>query len=464
MKKTKFQKRAALLAFFLLFSGHFICARDTEASRRSTIRFGTETEIAALIQTLRNEGSDDLDYDLIELVENTRNQRILTGVFSFFGERERSGLEDRAIRAIEERDDEANETVFSAVDYLGWLRVTKAIPILKELLEAQERRFMNSAFRSLGRAASADEQYADEVAEFLVDFYTERDPGDENRREIIVAIGATGSSKGVPLLVEIASNSEERIPLRIAALEGLARIGDPDGLETIIANVNSRDANLRVAAVGALGPFSGENVDNAILEAFRDANERIRIAASRASRERRLVAAVPYLQFRAERDDFPGVRDEAIRALGAIGTEEAIEALDAFFTERRNSDRIRILSAEMLMQNNSAGYFSRLVVELDYAQSRNQMPLYNGFLRIVGETRLEDYAGEAVSKLQDTTRRFLQSRGVIERLHGLDMAANNNLRGLEEEIKTLAGDRNESIARRAQRAAERLGIELEIEI
>jgi hypothetical protein len=40
------------------------------------------------------------------------------------------------------------------------------------------------------------------------------------------------------------------------------------------------------------------------------------------------------------------------------------------------------------------------------------------------------------------------------------MALNNNLDGLREEIITLSKDRNESIARKARRIAESLGIEI----
>jgi len=448
-----------LILSFLLITISFSYAQDIESSRLATIRFGTETEIASLIQALKTEGADYLDNELVALVENTRNQRILSGVFGFFGEREKSGLEDRAIRAIDERDDEANETVHSAVDYLGRLKAGKAVPVLMRLLDEQERRFMNVAFRALGRASTADKESADEAAEYLVDYFSNRDPGDENRREVITAIGATGSAIGVPLLVDIAGNSDERIPLRIAALDALSKIGDPDGLQAILGCISSADPNVRTAAVAALGPFSGEGVDNAILEAFRDSNYRTRIAACQASRDRRLASAVPYLKFRAERDDVPNVKDEAIRALGAIGNDEALGAMDVFFTERKNSDRIRILSAEMLMKNDPAKYFVRLIAELDEAKLKNQNPLYNGFLKIEGETKIDD--GTQHAALEDITRRFLKSGGIIEKLYGLDMAANNNLKNLSEEIKALTTERNESLARRARNTAEKLGISLE---
>ena len=445
-----------LIIFFLFFVTISAYAQDVEPSRLATIKYGTETEIAALIQSLRTEGADYLDNELIALIENTRNQKILSGVFVFFGDREKSGLEDRAIRAIEEREEEANETVISAVDYLGKVKTAKAVPTLMELLDSQERRFMNNTFRALGRASSADKEAADEAADFLIDFYNNREVGDDNRREVIVALGATGSKKAVSLLVELAENTDERLPLRIAALDALSKIGDEEGLNAILSCISTNDPNVRSAAVAALGPFSGEEVDNAILDAFRDSYYRTRIAAAQASRDRKLAAAVPYLKFRTERDDVPNVKDESIRALGAIANSEAIEILDSLFKERKNSDRIRLLSAEMLMKNAGGKNLGRLIAELDEAKLKNQTALYNGFLKIIGEAKID---GDT-SEMESLTRRFLQNGGIMEKLYGLDMAANNNLDKLSADIKALLNDKNESLVRKAKRTAERLGIEI----
>jgi len=451
--QEKFLRHTFLILFlFLSFSAY---AQNSLDSRLATIQFGTETEIAGLIQSLRNENADYLDNELITLINNTRNQRILTGVFGFFGEREKTGLEERALRALTEREDEANETVLAALDYIGRIRYSQAVSAIMEILDTEERRFLSVGFRALGRASSSDNALADETAEFLIDYYEYRNPGD-NQREIIGAIGATGSKKGVSFLAGIASNIDERIPLRIAALDALSKIGDSEGLEAILLCVGTNDPNVRSAAVAALGPFSGDEVDKAILDAFRDSYYRTRIAAAQASRERRLVAAVPYLRYRAERDEVPNVKDEAIRALGAIANEEAISVLDSLFSERRNADRVRLMAAEMLMKSSPDANFSRLVLELEEAKTRNQTALYNGLLKIIGETVLK---GDTTD-MENITRRFLRSGTIIEKSYGLDMAVNNNLVMLSEEIKALLTDRNESLARKARRTAETLGIEI----
>ncbi|WP_461257048.1 HEAT repeat domain-containing protein [Treponema sp. R80B11-R83G3] len=436
--------------FLINFSIH-----AQEASRQDTIKYGTETEIAALIQTIRTENTDLFDDELIALAQTSKNTKVLTGILGFFGDREKSGLQERAIKAVKQREDEATETVLSALDYLGKMKTAEAVPVIKELLDTEEKRFLSAGFRAIGGASSGDKKLADETAQFLVDFYNDREPGNENRSIIINAIGATGSSAGVDFLTEIATNPDERFPLRIAALGALSKIGDPKGLDAIISCVNANDQNVRSSAVAALGPFQGSAAENAILDAFRDSYYRTRIAAAQASRDRKLAAAVPFLKFRAERDDVPNVKDEAIRALGAIANNEAITVLDGLFSERKNTDRVRILAADMLMKNTGGKNFSKLIVELDEAKRKNQTNLYNGFLKVVGEAAVENDKSE----IEGVARRFMAA-GIMEKLYALDMANNNKLTGLKEEILTLTKDRNESISRKARRTAESLGIEI----
>jgi HEAT repeat protein len=421
---------------------------EVDSIRLTTIHYGTETEIAALIQSLHNEQSDSLDAELITLAQSTRNRNILRGVFVFFGDRGKTGLEDRAIRAIVERDEETNETVIAAVDYLGRVQAGDAAESLRKLIQTKERRFMIPAIRALGRATGADSGLADEAAEFLTQYYTTEEPPDEYRREIVGAIGETKSPLGIPFLTDLVMSTEERAVLRMAALESLSKIGDDKGLGAIIFAVSDEDPNVRSSAIAALGPFEGEPVDKAILEAFRDSYYRTRIAAAQASRGRKLEAAIPYLKFRSERDDIPQVKDEAIRALGAIDTPETLDILESLFRERKNPDPVRIRSAEMLVANNTEGYIENVIEEMDNAKSRNQTPLYQGLLKIVGGARSE--------KLEALSRRLLGSADLTEKSYALDLAANNNFRRMAEDVRGLTENRNAGLARKARNVLEKL--------
>ena len=414
--------------------------RTLEGERLDTIRYGTETEIAALIRTLQNENAFYLDDELAALAGTTKNRSILAGMFAFFGDRAKGGLEDRALRALEDWDDEAGETVLAAVDYLGKRGVPEAVGPLKALLETGEASFRNSVFRALGRAGKGDP--APDTAEYLIDYYNNRSPEDENRREIVSALGELGAPAAVPFLAELALNDEERPVLRMAALEALSKIGRNNGLNAVMGALAASDPNVRASAVAALGPFSGQEVDGAILEAFRDSYYRTRAGTAKAAGERKLSAAIPYLRYRAERDEVPAVKDEAVRALGAINSPEAAAVLGDLLENRKNPDRVRILAAEMLIRDRADDYARQVIVEMDEAKSKNLSALYNGFLRALGSGR--------TGALEDLARRLFSSGGVIEKSYALDLTANNRYISLIPQVRELTDEKNGSLSRKAR--------------
>ena len=428
-----------------------------EEQRLRIIRYGTDAEIANLIKILRNEQPSDrseakkitlLDQEIIAVTEKTKNRAILSGVFGYFADRELESLEKRAVLVVEERDHEAGETVNAAIYYLGKIQATGARRIITEIIKGEENRFLSVAIRSLGQIAEKEGQA--ETAEYLIDYYTNREPGDENRRLIVAALGDIKAKEGTAFLVSIAENEDEKIPLRMAALEALAKIDDTVGLPAIIAAVSSKDPNVRSSAVGALAPFPGDEVDFAIIEAFRDSYYRSRIAAAKAAGERKLTAAVPFLRFRCENDEVPAVRDEAIKALGLIGGNDAETTLKELFKERKNSDRIRINAGEMLLGHGTSDYVTEVVIEMDEAKAKNQTALYNGFLRILG--------GSKSPKLEELARRFFAGGGVVEKSYALDICSNNNFQGLVDEIRRLTDPKNGSLSRKSILLLEKWGL------
>jgi HEAT repeat protein len=304
----------------------------------------------------------------------------------------------------------------------------------------------------LGRAAP--EENADGIAAFLLDYYKDRNPGEETKREIITALGETGSKESVSFLSELIKNTDERAVLRMAALDAMSKIGDEEGLDAVIDAVSSSDPNVRSSAVAALSPFSGEAAENAILEAFRDSYYRTRIGASQAAGNRRMESAIPYLRYRAENDDVPNVKDEAIKALGAINNEEAMAVLGSLFSERKNPDRVRITAADMLLQNDADNYGSRVYAEMEDAKLRNQTALYNGFVRVMVPAKS--------ASLETTVLRLIGAGGVIEKSLALDLILNNEFRHMADEIRLLLDEKKHSasIARKAQSTLEKLGLEL----
>jgi hypothetical protein len=127
-----------------------------------------------------------------------------------------------------------------------------------------------------------------------------------------------------------------------------------------------------------------------------------------------------------------------------------MEFLAGLFGERKNSDRSRILAAEMLLQNRADQHAPRVIEEMDDAKQRNQTALYNGFLRVLGAAKSP--------VLEDLCRRFFASGGVVEKSYALDMTANNGFRSLAEQVRALHDERNGSLSRKSRAVAEKLGL------
>ena len=426
-------------------------AKSPDEERLAALRYGTENEIVSLIQSLKTEKISSMDGELLALAETSHSSSILSGIFTFFAEEEKPGLESLASKIVRREEDVSNETILAALDYLGKTKAVDTISDLRDLIEKGDSRFQVSAFRALGRVVSGEKNSAaDEAAEYIADYYATRNPPDENRRELIFALGDTASSAALELLEEITQNNDERASLRIAALSSLAKIADPSSLAVVSAAASSQDPNVRAAAMAALGPFSGETVDQAILEGFRDSFYRTRIAAAQAAKQRKLTTAVPYLRYRAEKDDVPAVKEEAIKAMGAIGGGESMEALEAFFVEKKNSDRIRLAAAEALLENDGGRFAAPVIAGMDEAKKKNQTSLYNGFVRLLTKAQAPGF--------EDLARRFFASGGVIEKSLALDLAVNNRFLSLESEIRSLTEDKNVGLARKARDALSKLGV------
>jgi HEAT repeat protein len=376
-----------VLALFLIIAAP-LCADDKAQTekRRDIIRYGTDSEIAALIGTLRSEKSGDFDDDLVGIAEDTNNNAILIAHFSFFADREQAGLENRALALLENDTgirqgaaDTRNDVVLGAIDYLGKMKNAEAAGTLVSILDGESGPFTASAIRAYGRIAAAAD--SDEAADYLIAYYHEREPAGETQREIIVAMGETGSKNATAFLVELIDNQEERYVLRMAALDAAAKIGDEAAKEAVVNAVLANDPNVRSSAVAALGAFDGDDVEKAVLDAFRDSFFRTRLGACAAAGKRKLAAAIPYLRYRALNDEAAAVRDEAVKALGAIGSSAALGVLDEIFENERNPDRVRSLAAEMLVKQNPGASTAKITAALEDAKKKNRAALAAGLER-----------------------------------------------------------------------------------
>jgi len=442
------------LLCILLFCSQFLFSEDMSLTdkQRDIIRYGTETEIANLITKLKKENATYLNDELIAIVKKTKNVKILTGVFSFFADQNKTGLETKAIEIIQNRYDEQKETVRSAINYVGSVKALDALKSLQEILETDDKTFINSAIRAMGKiAGSCSEQDKKHLKDFLINYYKTKDPTDDDKNAIIYTLGETGLSETVDFIADIATNPDERPFRRMAALEALGKIKDKKGLDALLKGVQDPDPNVRASAVSALGPFSGKRVEDTIVEAFRDSFYKTRLAAAKAAGERKLESAVPYLKFRAANDEVLSVKEASVKALGKINSPKAISALVDLFNQKNSPDSIKITAAEMLMSIDGATYSPDIIKSYQDAKQQKQKALQAGLAKVLGEGK----AGNLKSLAKD----FLGSTDVVELSYGLQLVKNNTFTELADMVKPLLDEKKYgSLARKARETLDALGI------
>jgi len=180
-------------------------------------------------------------------------------------------------------------------------------PALNPLLEA--RRSAEEAVRT-----GAESALARLAQKFRADLLSE---DVEVRVAAIQALGRIGNPELARSLVPFLMDSEERV--RLAAVRALERLRNPatrGALRGVLQQPEETPA-VRLAATMALGKMGDEAALQELVENLASTEGAVRAAAARALREAGLVA-LPALQT-ALRSDQAAVRAAAARALGSLG-------------------------------------------------------------------------------------------------------------------------------------------------
>lgn len=183
----------------------------------------------------------------------------------------------RAVAALTELlADSSRDVRRAAIDALGDLRATSAVPRLLELLEDPSSSVRYEAVRALGEIGDASAvtplsgavaldrdrdvrrgavwalgEIGNETATGFLVQAVSTSPDRQVRRAAVEALGEVGSTTAVSALAELIATGDR--DLAGEALESLADIPTPEALEVLIGLTRSPDPRLRREAAKALG-------------------------------------------------------------------------------------------------------------------------------------------------------------------------------------------------------------------
>lgn len=157
-------------------------------------------------------------------------------------------------------------------------------------------------------------------------------------------LDAAAFARAQTAVLDILFDDDEDIDVRRRALEAIANCSNEVVPEAIEDAYRSDDRRLRVSALFAMGRTCDQRWESIILRELENSDPEIRYEAARAAGELELEEAVlPLSRLAFDRD--VEIRDVAIWALGEIGGKEALRVLTILERDARASNNRDLLVA-----------------------------------------------------------------------------------------------------------------------
>ncbi len=413
--------------------------RSIREERREILLYGIDSQVLELIEKIGEERDDQLLDDVYATFKLSLNPKVRVAALELFEKLDYRSPFDDAVEIVRQFEAEDRDLVIASIGFVSHKRSDEVADLLLALVDSTDDAIAGAAIRGIG--ATGSEAHARALLERFEDgaYEAERKPG------IILAFGELGSREVVESLVEILDDPDEEMTWRRYACDALGRIGDPRGIPSIMRALAADDAMLRAYAISAIGRFEGEKAVSSLMQGLRDSFWRVRVSAARALGEKKAVEAIPILEFKARRDPETKVRDEAIRALAQIGSEQAFSIIRELYEDRRFNTALRVTCVEVLTRSDldaSIDSFIR-VIDQEWGEKESRILERTGYYLSLSEH----------PELEKIFARFLDAGDLVLTIYGIRGAERNGFAALRERIESLAAEGNNRSIRRAAVAA-----------
>lgn len=395
---------------------------------RRTLKYGIDSEVLELLPQLREQRRDELAQEVLDVMGVTLNTEVRVEALRYLTEleiREAMPVVEGILVAGAESSD--FELLQEALRYVNGVVDEAAEPLLeaiRRLAEDRNPRIAASAVRTLGEIGDASD------VRFLLELYDRRGTREEVRHAILLSLGDLGSQEAESLLLAVAEDAAADDTSRYYAIDSLSKVGSTEARALFEDILGQDDAIMRSYAVAALARYDGPEISETLIRALRDSFWRVRVSALKGLADRETVEALPAVKYKLERDPEMRVRYEAVKTVGAIGTEEAWEYLRSLYVDQRVPVTVRNSIAEQLIGGDLADSLEALVTVMDQEWERQGSVLL-------------DYAAKELSRtnsahLGDIYAKLLSHPNFIIQIYAIRGIGLNELGDFREDLAALA--------------------------
>jgi HEAT repeat protein len=188
----------------------------------------------------------------------------------------------------------------------------QSTPVLMQALHGDDARLQAIAIRAL--AKSSPNQLLAERPRL----------SEGGQVRVLGTLGERGDTSFLPAFTTALKASSQ--PVRVAALEGIGRIGNATAVATVARIAASDDEAERSAARNSLASMRGNDIDRAVIDGIASADPKLQLELIRAAGQRSITAATPAL-LKTARESNADVRRESLKALGDTASAEDVSGL-----------------------------------------------------------------------------------------------------------------------------------------
>jgi HEAT repeat protein len=416
-----------------------------EEQRRDTIRYGIDSEIAELISKLTAEREGRYNDDLLGLLKSSHGVKLRIGVLDFMSFLEWKGAEETAIAIADDRDNQDQDLVISALSYLAAVRSKEALKFVASVIKEDNQKILPPLVRLMGRSGGEAEE------QILLDWFDGDSVSPALREEAIKALGEIGSTKAAARLSKLVEDgSGGRMGARMLACAALAKIKDESALPSLIKAANdTADPNVRSAAVEALGAFAGNSsaaggeARGALVQALRDSFPKARIASCKAVAAGKVAEALPFLKYKARNDPERSVKIEALRALAALGGGESFAFLRERLGDKKESPELRSLCFSLLGRYDASSSMDILSSRLRTEAAEKERSFYTALAREVANA-------DKSPDIAPLARILMGDKEYLIRIAAIEWARKSKSADMKPDLERLAAeDPSDQIKKRA---------------
>lgn len=391
--------------------------------REETLLYGIDSEIISLLETLKNEDNQEFAEFVVPIIENTKRGDVIYAIYDYFDGIEFYESRETALQSLLNYDELTDKLIIRLIQYLGDYDHPDYGDLLFDLTTHEKTIIAQTAIKGIGEIG--DRRFDDD----LLDLYDDPDTGSAVKSMLIKTYGELQIESARDKVISILRDEDEESSLRWNAAAALGAYGTQADYDVLTQYLADGDPNLRSFVLEAILQFEDIDIAPVLIDALRDSYWKVRVTASRILGERQEERAIAILEYKVRKDPENRVKQEALRALGDIGTDETFDFLVSQFVSDKTEISLRYICLDKMVSQDANRALDSINTVVDQEWEKEESPLLEYIATVIGRNE--------ITQGEDLYLRMLDHDKLVVKIGGIRGVGLNRFSAGEERLRSM---------------------------